>query len=83
MDILREIISIFIEGVTEIAGGLGAGLSSIVQDIFVVTTEVEGVATTQLSTMGSLIVIFASVSLCLALFRWCLNFLTSLGERNR
>lgn len=84
MEILRQVIEIFIEGVTEIAGGLGAGLSAIAKDIFLVESVVEGgAATTELSTLGVLIVVFASVSLCLSLFRWVLNFVASFGQRNR
>lgn len=70
MEILQEVISLFIAGVTEVAQGLGAGLSAIAKDIFIVETVAEGGAvTTELSTLGVLIVVFASVSLCLALFR--------------
>lgn len=61
------------------AEGVGTGLSSLAQSIFLVTSG----DTQTLSTMGVLIVCFAGISLALGLCRWVLNFCTSLGARNR
>lgn len=80
MEILTQIIQILVGGITGVAEGVGVGLSSLAQSIFLVSGE--GGAQT-LSVMGTLIVVFAGISLALGLCRWVLNFLTSLGARNR
>lgn len=80
MEILTQIIEILVGGITGVAEGVGVGLSSLAQSIFLASGE--GGAQT-LSVMGTLIVVFAGISLALGLCRWVLNFLTSLGARNR
>lgn len=80
MEILTQIIQILMGGFTEVGAGMGAGLTAIAEGIFL-TAGAEGAQT--LSTFGVLIVTFAAISLVLGLFRWVLNFLTSLGARNR
>jgi len=77
--LVSAIIQILVSGIVGVAEGIGTGISTLAQDIFFVT--VEGVTT--LSTMGTLIVAFAAISLALGLCRWVLNFLTSLGARDR
>ena len=79
MEILQEIIEILTGGIVGVAEGVGAGLQSLATNIFLQTSE--GGATT-LSVMGTLIVVFAGISLALGLSRWVLNFVTSLGARN-
>lgn len=79
MNILTEIISILVGGITGVAEGVGGGLSTLAQSIFY---SADG-DTQTLSVMGTLIVVFAGISLALALSRWVLNFVTSLGARNR
>ncbi len=74
--ILTQIVQILVGGITGVAQGIGAGLSSLVTNIFLTTTGA-------LSVFGALIVIFAGISLALGLCRWVLNFCTSLGARNR
>lgn len=79
MTILTEIIGILVGGITGVAEGIGGGLQSLATNIFL-----EGTGDTQsLSVMGTLIVVFAGISLALGLSRWVLNFVTSLGARNR
>ena len=80
MEILTQIIEILLGGITGISEAFGAGLSNLASSIFLVTGE--GGAQS-LSVMGTLIVVFAGISLALGLARWVLNFVTSLGERNR
>lgn len=78
--ILTEIISLLVAGITGIATGIGEGLSSLVQNIFLTVSEtgaVEG-----LSTFGGVIVIFAGVSLAIGLSRWVVSWVTSLGASN-
>lgn len=78
MNILTEIIGILVGGITGVAEGIGGGLQSLATNIFL-----EGTGDTQkLSVMGTLIVVFAGISLALGLSRWVLNFVTSLGARN-
>lgn len=78
MGILTEIIQILVGGITGVAEGIGGGLQELATSIFL-----EGTGETQtLSVMGTLIVVFAGISLALGLSRWVLNFVTSLGARN-
>ena len=74
--LMTQIIEILVSGITGIATGIGQGLSTLASSIFLTT---EGV----LSIFGALIVIFAGISLAIGLSRWVLNFVTSLGARNR
>ena len=78
--ILQEIIALLVAGITGLASGIGAGLSELVQSIFLKVSEtgtIEG-----LSTFGGLIIVFAGVSLAIGLSRWVLNWVTSLGASN-
>lgn len=75
MSVLTQIIQLLVGGLTEMAKGIGAGLTSFVESIFVTSAGV-------LTTFGSLIVIFAGIALAVGLSRWVLNFCTSLGSRN-
>ena len=79
MTILNQIIEILVGGITGVATGVGTGLSDLATNIFLTGTG----ETQTLSVMGTLIVVFAGISLALGLCRWVLNFLTSLGARNR
>ncbi|MBQ8429140.1 MAG: hypothetical protein IJX30_03480 [Clostridia bacterium] len=79
MTILTQIIEILVGGITGIAQGVGAGLSTLATSIFL-----EGTGETQtLSVFGTLVIVFAGISLAMGLCRWVLNFITSLGARNR
>lgn len=77
--ILTAIIELLTGGITGVASGIGQGLSTLATEIFLVKTG----ETQTLSVFGSLIIIFAGISLALALCRWMVNFVTSLGARNR
>ena len=79
MAILSEIIGILVGGITGIAEGVGTGLSELATSIFLAGSG----ETQTLSVMGTLIVVFAGIGLAIGLCRWVLNFLTSLGARNR
>ena len=76
--IVSSIIEILVSGITGIATGIGSGLSELVKSIFFSTAEGGG-----LSTFGIMIVVFAGISLAIGLSRWVLQFLTSLGSRNK
>ena len=78
MDIIvTTIITTLTSGITGMASGIGGGLGKLVEAIFLAVNE-EG-AVTGLSTFGSVIVIFAAVSLAIGLSRWVVNWVTSLG----
>lgn len=79
MAILQQIIEILVGGISGVATGIGGGLSTLAQSIFLAGT---GDAQT-LSTFGVLIVVFAGISLAIGLCRWVVNFVSSLGQRNR
>lgn len=79
VSILNAIIELLVGSISAIATGVGQGLSTLAISIFL--TGEAGSYT--LSVLGSLIVIFAGISLALGLCRWVLNFCTSLGARNR
>lgn len=78
MTILTQIIQILVGGITGVAEGIGGGLQELATNIFL--TGEAGAET--LSVMGTLIVVFAGISLAIGLSRWVLNFVTSLGARN-
>ena len=77
--ILSEIIELLTGGITGVAEGIGAGFSTLAENIFLVSST-DGAQT--LSVFGSIVVIFAGISLALGLIRWVLNFITSLGAKN-
>lgn len=75
--VLQEIISILVAGISGIATGVGQGLSTLVQALFL------GSDSTKLSVFGGLVVVFAGISLAIGLCRWVVDWITSLGARNR
>lgn len=83
VELMKSIIQILVGGITEMAKGIGGGLSTLAQSIFLQTTGEGASATTSLSTFGVLIVVFAGISLAVGLSRWVVNFVASLGARNR
>lgn len=79
VEIMQAVIKILVGGITEMATGIGQGLSALAQSIFLTTSGEK----TELSTFGVLIVVFAGISLAVGLSRWVVNFVASLGARNR
>ena len=79
---MQSIIEILVGGISGVAQGVGEGLSTLAQSIFLQTTGDGASATTELSTFGVLIVVFAGISLAIGLCRWVVNFISSLGARN-
>lgn len=76
--ILQEIISILVAGISGIATGIGDGLTALVKSLFLTGTD-----TMTLSVFGGLVVVFAGISLAIGLCRWVVDWITSLGARNR
>lgn len=79
VQIVQAIIEILVSGITGVATGIGQGFSDLAEGIFLTMVG----DTTQLSVFGTLIIVFAGISLALGLCRWVVNFLGSLGNRNR
>lgn len=75
--ILTEIVSLLTGGITGIASGVGQGVSTLVNDIFIDATGTNPA----LSAFGGIVVVFAGVALAIGLCRWVMNFLTSLGAK--
>ena len=80
---MQAIIEILVGGISGVATGIGQGLSTLAQSVFLQTTGSGESATTTLSTFGVLVVVFAGISLAVGLSRWVVNFVASLGARNR
>ena len=83
VQIMQAVIEILVGGITQVAQGIGSGLSTLAQSVFLQTTGTGESATTTLSTFGVLIIVFAGISLAIGLSRWVVNFVASLGARNR
>ncbi len=79
VEIVTSVVQTLVSGITGVAEGVGAGLSTLAQSIFMTGTG----DTQTISTFGTLIIVFAGISLALSLCRWVVNFVTSLGNRNR
>lgn len=82
MDILGDIIEILFGGITQTASAIGTGLSELASSVFLTTTGTGSEAVTTLSTFGTLIVVFAGISLAIGLSKFVVGWLTSLGARN-
>ena len=65
--------------IVAIAEKLGAGISAIITNLIYVTVD----TTTSLSPFAVVALVLMGISLGFTLFRWGLNFFTSLGRRNR
>lgn len=83
VQIMQAIIEILVGGISGVATGIGQGLSTLAQSVFLQTTGTGESATTSLSIFGVLVVVFAGISLAIGLSRWVVNFVASLGARNR
>ena len=83
VQIMQAIIEILVGGISGVATGIGQGLSTLAQSVFLQTTGNGESATTSLSVFGVLVVVFAGISLAIGLSRWVVNFIASLGARNQ
>lgn len=83
VQIMQAIIEILVGGISGVATGIGQGLSTLAQSVFLQTTGEGAQAATSLSTFGVLVVVFAGISLAIGLSRWVVNFIASLGARDR
>lgn len=79
--VLQELITLLVSGITQVATGVGTGVSSLVQNIFL-TGDGTSASPYGVSVFGQTIFIFAGISLAIGLCRWVMSFVTSLGARN-
>ena len=80
VQIMQSVIEILVGGITQVAQGIGSGLSTLAKSVFLTST---GDGQETLSTFCVLIIVFAGISLAIGLSRWVVNFVASLGARNR
>ena len=78
--ILTQGIEIMTGGIVPYAEALGAGLKTLATSLFIESTEGGG---EQLAIFGGMAFLFAGIGLAVGLSRWFLNWITSLGGRNR
>ena len=71
-EIVQQIVQILTSGISGIATGIGSGLGTLVENIFL---GADG----ELSIFGGVIVVFAGISLAIGLSKWVVNWVTSLG----
>ena len=76
-NVLAELVALLTSGITGIATGIGENLSVLAESVMIDAN------TGNLSAFGSLVVIMAGLALALHLCRWMVNFVTSLGRRDR
>lgn len=79
VEVLQEIINILVSGISQVATGIGSGLTALVQNIFLVSGTEGGY---ELSVFGGVVIVFAGISLAIGLCRWVMSFITSLGAFN-
>lgn len=79
VEVLQEIINILVSGISQVATGIGSGLTALVQNIFLTAGE-NGAY--ELSVFGGVVIVFAGISLAIGLCRWVMSFITSLGAFN-
>lgn len=75
--VLQAIIEILVGGITSVAQGIGAGLSTLATSVFLTGSG----ETQTLSTFGILIVVFAGISLAIGLSKFVVKWVASLGAR--
>ena len=80
MELMNDIITILVGGITKVGTAIGQGLSSLVTNIFTVAGS-DGAL--QLSTFGTVIVIFAGISLALGLCYLIVHWISTLGAGSR
>lgn len=74
--VLTEFIGLLVGGISGIAQGIGGGVSTLAESIFLT-----GDTTKTLSVFGGILGIFAGISLAVGLSRWVMNLITSLGAK--
>ena len=78
--VLTEFINLLTGGIAGMASGIGAGLQSLVTQVFLTTSE-QGTVT-GLSSFGGVIAIFGAISLAVGLSTLVVKWIMSIGARN-
>lgn len=81
-EIVAQIISILGSGITGVAGFIGSGINTLVNDLFFTTTGTGADAVTTMSMFGIMVCVFAGISLAIGLSRLIVQWLGSLGGKN-
>lgn len=76
VQIVDTIVEIMFSGITGVANAIGGGLSALAESIFLAGNG----ETQTLSVFGTLIIVFAGISLAIGLSRLVLNWVTSFGN---
>lgn len=79
MSILTQIIEILTGGLTSFGTGLGSGIQSIVQALFVSVDSTSG--TQSLTIFGTLVTVFAGIALAVGITRRIFNWVITLGGK--
>lgn len=82
VEIVQAVIEILVSGLTKLATGIGQGVSSLAKSLFFETVTSGDGSKEQLSVFGTLIIVFAGISLAIGLSRLIFHWLTSLGAKN-
>lgn len=75
--VLTELINLIVGGLSAMATGIGTGIGDLVTEIFLAVNETGEV--TGLSTFGSVIAIFAGISLAVGLSKLVVHWVSGLG----
>lgn len=78
---VTDIIEILVSGLTQMAQGLGSGISALVTNVMYTTVGEGSAATTELSAFAVMVVIFAGISLAIGLSKYIVKLIGSLGAR--
>lgn len=78
--VLTEGIEILTSGIVPYAQAFGGGLKALAESIFI-DVGTDGANT--LGIIGGMAFLFGGISLAVGATRWFLNWVTSLGARNR
>lgn len=81
--LVSEVINILTSAIVPFGTKLAQGVGSVVHELVFTTTGTGAEAVTTLNPFISMVLIFASVALAVGLSRWIVNFIGSLGARNR
>ena len=79
VQIVTEIVSGLVAGISQMATGIGGGIAQLIQNVFLKMGENNAIV--GLSTTGIVIVAFAGVSLAIGLSKFIVKWAMSLGAR--
>lgn len=79
--IVGEIVQILVSGIQGLASGIGQGLNSMAQALFITGDGTTGSPYT-LSTFGAIVAVFAGIALAVGLTTLVTKWIMSLGARN-